>query len=66
MAYIFVLHKRRWVWTGLTRTQNQTLPKQLGTKIQEASNTYWNKLMANNETSLQRISNKDISRNIVN
>ena len=27
---------------------------------------YWNKLIANNETSLQRISNKDIRRNIVN
>ena len=65
-GYVFVLHKRRWVWTGLTCTQNQTLPKQLGTKIQEASNTYWNKLIVNNETSLQRISNKDISRNKVN
>ena len=38
----------------------------MGTKIQEASNAYWNKLIANNETSLQRISNKDIRRNIVN
>ena len=66
MGYVFVLHKRRWVWTSLTCTQNQTPPKELGTKIQYASNTYWNKLIANNETSLQRISNKDIRRNIVN
>ena len=66
MGYLFVLHKRRWVWTGLTCIQNQTPPKELGTKIQEASNTYWNKLIANNETSLQRISNKNIRRNIVN
>ena len=65
-GYVFVLHKRRWVRTGLTCTQNQTPPKELGTKIQEASNTYWNKLITNNETSLQRISNKDIRRNIVN
>ena len=65
-GYIFVLHKRRWVWTSLTCTQNQTPPKELGVKIQEASNTYWNKLIEKNETSLQRISNKDISRNIVN
>ena len=57
---IFVLHKRRWIRTGLTCTQNQTPPKELGTRIQEASNTYWNRLIANNETSLQRISNKDI------
>ena len=61
-GYIFVLHKRRWVRTGLTCTQNQTPPKELGTKIQEASNTYWNRLIANNETSLQRISNKDIRK----
>ena len=39
-GYVFVLHKRRWVRTGLTCTQNQTPPKQLGAKIQEASNTY--------------------------
>ena len=65
-GYIFVLHKRRWVWTSLTCTQNQTPPEKLGTKIQEVSNTYWNRLIANNETSLQRISNKDIRRNIVN
>ena len=38
----------------------------MGARIQEASNTYWNKLIANNETSLQRISYKDIRRNIVN
>ena len=38
----------------------------MGSKIQEASNTYWNKLIANNETSLQRVSNKNIRRNIVN
>ena len=66
MGYVFVLHKRRWVQTSLTCTQNQTPPEELGAKIQEASNTYWNKLIANNETSLQRISNKDIRRNIVN
>ena len=65
-GYIFVLHKRRWVQIGLTCTQNQTPPEELGTKIQEASNTYWNRLIANNEKSLQRISNKDIRRNIVN
>ena len=65
-GYIFVLHKRKWVWTSLTCTQNQTPFEELGTKIQEANNTYWNKLIANNETSLQRISNKDIRRNIVN
>ena len=35
-------------------------------KIQEASNTYLNKLIEKNETSLQRISNKDIRRNVVN
>ena len=63
---IFVLHKRRWVHTGITCTQNQTPPKELGTRIQEASNTYWNRLMANNETSLQRISNEDIRRNMLN
>ena len=66
MGYIFVLHKRRWVQTSFTCTQNQTPPKELGAKIQEASNTYWNKLIEKNETSLQRISNKDIRRNIVN
>ena len=66
MGYIFVLHKRNWVWTSLTCTQNKTPPEELGAKIQEASNTYWNKLIANNERSLQRISNKDIRRNIVN
>ena len=38
----------------------------MGAKIQEASNTYWNKLIEKNETSLQRISNKNIRRNIVN
>ena len=27
---------------------------------------YWNKLIEKNETSLQRISNKDIRRNVVN
>ena len=35
-------------------------------KIQEASNTYWNKLIEKNKTSLQRISNKEASRNMVN
>ena len=65
-GYVFVLHKRRWVWTGLTCTQNQTPPEELGTRIQEASNTYWNKLIANNEINLQRIDNNNIRRNIVN
>ena len=41
-------------------------PEELGAKIQEASNTYWNKLIKKNETSLQRISNKDIRRNLLN
>ena len=63
-GHIFVLHKRRWIWTGLTCMQSQTPPEELGTKIQEASNTYWNKLIEKNETSLQRISNKDIRRTI--
>ena len=66
MGYVFVLHKRRWVWTGLTCTQNQTPPKELGAKIQEVRNTYWNKLIEKNETSLQRISNKETRRNVVN
>ena len=57
--HIFVLHKRRWVRTGLTCMQNQTPPDELGTKIQEASNTYWNRLIEKNETSLQRISNSN-------
>ena len=65
-GYIFVVHKRRWVQTGYTCTQNHTPPEELGAKIQEVSNTYWNKLIEKNETSLQRISNKDIRRNIVN
>ena len=63
---VFMLHKRRWVCTGLSCTQNQTSPEELGTRIQEASNTYWNRQIANNETSLQRISNKDIRRNMLN
>ena len=63
---VFVLHKRRWVQTGLTCTQNQTPPEELGAGIQEASNTYWNRLIANNKTSLQKISNKDIRRNVLN
>ena len=63
---VFVPHKRRWVHTGLSCTQNQTPPEELGTRIQEASNMYWNRLIANNETSLQRISNKDIRRNMLN
>ena len=63
-GHIFVLHKRRWVQTGLTCTQSQTPPEELGTKIQEASNMYWNKLIEKNETSLQRINNKDIRRTI--
>ena len=63
---VFVLHKRRWVRTGLSCTLNQTPPNELGTRIQEASNMYWNRLIANNKTSLQRISNKDIRRNTLN
>ena len=63
-GHVFILHKRRWVRTGLTCTQSQIPPEELGTKIQEASNTYWNKLIEKNETSLQRISNKDIRRTI--
>ena len=66
MGNIFVLHKRRWVQTGLSCIQNQTPPEELGAKIQEASNTCWNKLIEKNETSLQRISNKEIRRNVVN
>ena len=58
-GHIFVLHKRRWVRTGLMCMQNQTPPDELGTKIQEASNMYWNRLIEKNETSLQRISNSD-------
>ena len=65
-GYVFVLHKRRWVWTSLTGTQSQIPPEEVGIKIQEASNTYWNKLIANNEKSLHRVSNKNIRRNIVN
>ena len=49
----------------MTCTQNQTPPEELGMKIQEASNTYWNKLIEKNETSPQRISNKEVSRNVV-
>ena len=58
-GHIFVLHKRRWVRTGLTCMQNQTPPDELGSKIQKASNTYWNRLIEKNEMSLQRISNSD-------
>ena len=39
--------------------QNQIPPDELGNKIQEASNTYWNRLIEKNEMSLQRISNSD-------
>ena len=35
-------------------------------KIQEASNMYWNKLIEKNETSIQRISNKEVGRNVAN
>ena len=63
---VFVLHKRRWAQTGLTCTQNQTPPEELGKRIQETSNMYWNRFIANNEKSLQRISNKDIRRNMLN
>ena len=65
-GYVFVLHKRRWVQTSLTCTQAQAPPEELGSKIQEASNTYWNKLIANNETSLQRVTNKNLRKNGVN
>ena len=65
-GYTFVLHKRRWIRTGLICTQNQTPPKQSAMKIQEASNMYWNKLIQKNETSLHRISNKDIRRKVLN
>ena len=58
-GHIFVLHKRRWVRTGLMCTQNQTPPDELGTKIQEASNMYWNRLIEKNKMSLQKISNSD-------
>ena len=64
-GYVFVLHKIRWIQTALTCAQNQTPPEELGMKIQEVSNTYWNKLIEKNETSLQRISNKEVSRNVV-
>ena len=47
-GYVFVLHKRRWIQTGLTCTQNHTPPEELGVKIQEASDTYWNKLIEKN------------------
>ena len=50
----------------MTCTQNQTPPEELGMKIQEVSNRFWNKLIEKNETSLQRISNKEVSRNMVN
>ena len=63
-GHVFILHKRRWVRTSLTCNQSQTPPEELGIKIQEASNMYWNKLIEKNETSLQRISNKDIRRTI--
>ena len=39
-GYVFVLHKRRWIRTGLTCTQNRTPPEELGMKIQEVSNMY--------------------------
>ena len=65
-GYVFVLHKRRWIRTGLTCTKNQTPPEELGMKIQETSNTYWNKIIEKNKTSIQRISNKEVGRNMVN
>ena len=63
-GHVLVLHKRRWIRTSLTCTQSQTPPEELGIIIQEASNMYWNKLIEKNETSLQRISNKDIRKTI--
>ena len=65
-GYVFVLHRRRWVRTDLTCTQAQTPPEELGSKIQEASNTYWNKLIANNKTSLQRVTSKNLRKNGLN
>ena len=35
-------------------------------KIQEVSNTYMNKVIEKNETSIQRMSNKEVSRNVAN
>ena len=64
-GYVFVLHKRRWIRTGLTCTQNHTPLEELEVKIQEASNTYWNKLIEKNKNSLQRISNKEVRRDVV-
>ena len=66
MGYAFVLHKRRWVQTSLTCTQAQTAPEELRSKLKEASNTYWNKLIGNNEMSLQRVTNKNLRRNTIN
>ena len=34
-GYVFVLHKRRWVQTGLTCTPNQTPTKELGAKTKK-------------------------------
>ena len=51
-------------WSIMHPESNTT--RRTGDKIEEASNTYWNRLIANNKTSLQRISNKDIRRNKLN
>ena len=62
-GYVFKLHQRRWIRTGLTCTQTQTLAENLGKKIKEASNTYWDRLITNNETRLQRVTNENIRSN---
>ena len=56
-GYVFVLHRTRWIRTGLMCTQVQTSTEDLGKKIQEASNTYWDRLIANNKIGLQKITN---------
>ena len=56
-GYVFILHRRRWIRTGLMCTQVKTSTEDLGKKIQEVSNTYWDRLIANNEMSLQKITN---------
>ena len=52
---IFVLHKRRWIRTGLNCTQSIYPIEELGREIQEASNAYWTKLREANETSLEKL-----------
>ena len=52
---IFVLHKRRWIRTGLNCTQAIYPIEELGREIQEASEAYWIKLREANETSLEQL-----------